>query len=140
MVSRYCNIFMPFKKAHYGIPLYKVVLTFMVNSQSVTFIFSDSSSDGSLKPKAAVYIGFLREAQFPGAETGWLRFLNNNLKADITAGHNAPDGFYKVIVSFVINEEGYISEVHVLNDPGYGTAEEAIRVFKKSPGGFRYDG
>jgi protein TonB len=101
--------------------------------QSVTFMSYYSSDDSSVKSKWGIYIGLLSEPKFPDAETGWSRFLERNLRPYVTAEHNAPDGNYTVIVSFVINEEGYMSDVYALNDPGYGTAEEAIRVLKKSP-------
>ena len=101
--------------------------------QSVTFMSYYSSDDSSGKSKSGIYIGLLSEPKFPDAKTGWSGFLNRNLRPYVTAEHNAPEGNYTVIVSFVINEEGYMSDVYALNDPGYGTTEEAIRVFKKSP-------
>ena len=33
----------------------------------------------------------------------------------------------------MVSETGEISDVTVLNDPGYGTAAEAVRVVKKGP-------
>lgn len=39
----------------------------------------------------------------------------------------------KIIVSFIIEKDGSISEVKVLRDIGYGTGEEAIRVLTDSP-------
>lgn len=39
----------------------------------------------------------------------------------------------KVIVNFVVEKNGSLTEIKVLRDIGYGTAEEAIRVLKKSP-------
>jgi protein TonB len=38
-----------------------------------------------------------------------------------------------VVVSFVVDKEGNVSEVKAENNPGYGTAEEAVRVIKKGP-------
>jgi protein TonB len=36
----------------------------------------------------------------------------------------------KVYVSFVIERDGSITDITVLNDPGYGLGKEAIRVLK----------
>jgi protein TonB len=32
-----------------------------------------------------------------------------------------------------VDKSGNISEVQALNDPGYGTSQEAVRVIKKGP-------
>lgn len=72
------------------------------------------------------------EAQFPGGAAAWSRFLEQNLNSEIPVDNAAPAGRYTVIVSFVVDKDGSISEVTALNDPGFGTAEEAVRVIKKS--------
>lgn len=72
------------------------------------------------------------EAQFPGGIEGWRRFLERNLNKDIAADNGAPAADYSVIVSFVVNKDGVISDVRAENDPGYGTKAEAIRVIQKS--------
>lgn len=73
------------------------------------------------------------EAQFLGGIAGWKRYLEKNLNRDIATDNGAPPGDYPVIVSFLVNREGYISDVRAENDPGYGTKAEAIRVIQKSP-------
>jgi hypothetical protein len=55
------------------------------------------------------------------------------LKSNVPVKHRAPEGLYTVVCSFVVLKDGTISEVMALNDPGYGVAEEAVRVLKKSP-------
>lgn len=72
------------------------------------------------------------EARFPGGEEAWVRFLERNLNSNIPVDNGAPAGQYTVVVSFVVDREGHISDVMALNDPGYGTAAEAVRVIKKS--------
>jgi protein TonB len=47
--------------------------------------------------------------------------------------NKAPAGNYRVTVSFVVARDGSISDVKAENDPGYGTAAEAVRVVQKSP-------
>jgi len=73
------------------------------------------------------------EAQFPGGQGAWLKYLQRNLNADAPTENGAPPGNYTVIVSFLVDKNGNISEVQALNDPGYGTAAEAVRVIKKGP-------
>src|SRR5206468_1154174 len=62
-----------------------------------------------------------------------IHFLQTNLKTDIPARKKAPVGRYTVIVSFLVDKKGKITEVKAENDPGYGTAEEAVRVIKTGP-------
>lgn len=72
------------------------------------------------------------EAQFPGGIEGWRRFLERNLNKDIASENGAPAADYSVIISFIVNKDGIISDVRAENDPGYGTKAEAIRVIQKS--------
>ena len=74
-----------------------------------------------------------RVAEFEGGFAGWQEFLQKTLRGDVPGKHRAPAGKYSVMVEFLIDKEGKIKEVTTLNDPGYGTKEEAIRVMKKSP-------
>ena len=42
-------------------------------------------------------------------------------------------GYDTVTVSFLVDKNGNISQVQALNDPGYGCAQEAVRVIQKGP-------
>lgn len=70
---------------------------------------------------------------FPGGTDAWVKFLSINLNRDLPIENGAPAGIYKVIVSFVVSRDGSISNVRAENDPGYGTAAEAVRVIQKGP-------
>jgi periplasmic protein TonB len=73
------------------------------------------------------------EAKFPGGAAEWAKFLQRNLNADEPVNQGAPPGRYVVVVSFLVDKDGSISEVRAENNPSYGTAEEAVRVIKKGP-------
>ncbi len=73
------------------------------------------------------------EAQFPGGQDAWKRFLERNLNSQVPADNGAPAGNYTVTVSFLVDKDGNISQVKALNDPGYGCSDEAVRVIKKGP-------
>ena len=73
------------------------------------------------------------QAEFPGGKAGWTRYLERTLNRDLPVENGAPSGKYSVTVSFVVARDGAISDVKAENDPGYGTAAEAIRVIKKGP-------
>ncbi|HRH50954.1 MAG TPA: energy transducer TonB [Panacibacter sp.] len=72
------------------------------------------------------------EAKFPGGLGAWRTYLERNLNTNMPVDNGAAAGNYTVVVSFVVDKDGNISDVQALNDPGYGTAQEAIRVIKKS--------
>lgn len=73
------------------------------------------------------------EASFPGGVAAWKRFLERNLNQNVLEENGAPPGRYTVVVSFRVDKDGTITEVKAENNPGYGTADEAVRVIKKGP-------
>ena len=71
--------------------------------------------------------------EFPGGQKGWVNYLENNLDSDLPVRRGAPAGKYSVIVSFLVDKEGNITNVKAENNPGYGTMEEAVRIIKDGP-------
>lgn len=72
-------------------------------------------------------------AQFPGGFEAWKKYLERNLNAGLPAENGAQAGKYTVMVSFVVDKEGNISDVKAENEPGFGTEAEAIKIIKKGP-------
>ena len=72
-------------------------------------------------------------AEFPGGIPAWSKYLERNLNRDLPVENGAPPGKYTVIVSFIVDKNGGISEVKAENDPGFGTKDEAVRVIKRGP-------
>ncbi len=66
-------------------------------------------------------------------EGNWIRFLQKNLNADVPVDNGAGPGRYSVVVQFVVDKEGNVSDIKALTNHGYGVEEEAIRVLKKAP-------
>jgi Gram-negative bacterial TonB protein C-terminal len=73
------------------------------------------------------------EAAYPGGDKAWIQFLVQNLDAGIAAKKRAPVGAYTVIVQFIVNKDGTISDITSLTNHGYGMEAEVIKVLKKSP-------
>lgn len=69
------------------------------------------------------------DAKYPG---DWGRFLESNLRGNTPADNGAPPGKYTVILQFIVDIEGNVSDIKALTSHGYGMEEEAIRVLKKS--------
>jgi protein TonB len=81
----------------------------------------------------SIFIDVQYEAIFPGGPDGWRKYLERNLNKDLPSENGAPANDYTVIVSFIVDRFGVISDVKAENDPGYGTKEEAIKIIRKSP-------
>jgi protein TonB len=72
------------------------------------------------------------EASYPGGPAAWKKFLEKNLNQETPTENGAPDGVYKVLVRFIVNKEGDVSDITAMTKLGYGLEEEAMRVIKKS--------
>ncbi len=73
------------------------------------------------------------EASFPGGLSAWSRYLQRNLNSNAPIDNGAPPGSYTVIVQFIVDKSGSISDVKALTNHGYGMEEEAIRAIKRGP-------
>ena len=76
------------------------------------------------------------QADFPGGTAGWTKYLDRNLDAQVPTSNGAPPGKYTVIVTFIVDKNGNISDVTGAPESGgndYGTVDEAVRVIKKGP-------
>lgn len=69
--------------------------------------------------------------EFPGGMVAWSKFLTRNLRYPEMARDNNIAG--RVVVSFIVEKDGQISNLKVLKGIGGGCDEEAMRVIKKSP-------
>ncbi|MFV8342219.1 energy transducer TonB [Flavobacterium sp. XS2P39] len=64
--------------------------------------------------------------EFPGGINKFYTYVGNNFESpDLDSG-----GTIKVYVSFVIEKDGTMTDIHVQRDPGYGLGKEAVRVLK----------
>lgn len=69
------------------------------------------------------------QAQFIG---NWTKFLLRYLDPDVPIENGAPDGRYTVVIQFVVDKEGNVSDIRPLTKVGYGMEEEAMRVIRKA--------
>jgi len=70
----------------------------------------------------------LLEPSFPGGLPEFYKFIAQNFK--IPEGYKGEE---KLMVSFLVEKDGSITNIDVLKDLGNGTKEEAIRVLKSCP-------
>ena len=65
---------------------------------------------------------------YPGGMGNFGKFISNNFNVPEEEGLKG-----KVIVQFVVERDGSLTDIKVLRDIGFGTGAEAIRVLKKMP-------
>ena len=68
-----------------------------------------------------------------GDEEAWKRYLMSYLNFMVPYDNGAPIGNYTVIVQFIIEENGNVSDVKAHTNFGYGMEEEVVRLIKKGP-------
>jgi TonB family protein len=69
--------------------------------------------------------------EFPGGMAGWDKYLQKNMKYPPIARKNNITG--RVIVAFVVEKNGDLSDIKVIRSIGGGCDEEAVRVLKTAP-------
>lgn len=76
-----------------------------------------------------VFIPIEVEARFDG---DWAKFLFKHLNPQVPIDNGAPAGRYTVMLQFMVDIDGSVSDIKALTRHGYGLEEEAIRVIRKS--------
>ena len=103
----------------------KTFLLFIVTLLLTSYTgYSQDSSSLATKPE--------KNVEFKGGLNGWASFLQNNLDRDLLRRKDAPSGKYTVVADFLVDSIGAVSDIKIITDPGYGTADEFIRILKLS--------
>ncbi len=87
---------------------------------------NEAKNDSSGQLKIFAYV-----EQMPSPGYDLMAFLSKNVIYPVLAQQNKIEG--RVIVRFVINEDGSISDGKIVKGIGYGCDEEALRVIKAMP-------
>ena len=69
--------------------------------------------------------------EYPGGMSELFKFMGNNIKYPEQAKKKNIEG--KVYVSFTIEKDGSITNIHILNGIGGGCDKESIRVVNNMP-------
>jgi protein TonB len=101
----------------------KIILSILLLNISIMAYCQESAKD-SIYNTVNVDV----KADFPGGIEKFMNFIAKNFRVPEVSNFKG-----KVISEFIIEKDGSISEIIIIQDPGYGSAEEFIRVLKKSP-------
>jgi TonB family protein len=92
---------------------------------------TNSSNAEPLNPDQSYADTIMVQAEFEGGIPGLIEYLSKSLKYPDEAKKNKIQG--KVILSFIVQKDGRVSDIQVLRGLGSGTDEEAVRVLANSP-------
>ncbi len=85
------------------------------------------NEDGSVRP----FTHLQNPPSFPGGEAKLFQFLSENLHYPSLARENGIQG--QVILTFVVNKDGSVSDVNIVKDIGGGCGAEAKRLVEAMP-------
>ncbi len=120
----------------------KQPITFVVNNglkkegnkpDEVVITENNEQNSGSNEKATLLFEKVESEAEFPGGITKWREYLQRNCRSNVATDSGAPAGKYTVLVQFIVNKEGEVSNIIPLTRHGYGMEEEVVRIIKEGP-------
>jgi TonB family protein len=103
----------------------KTIFAVQVNNQPKQAVNIPIQKD-SVPANEPIFTSVEQEPQFIGGQEKLMEFLANNIKYPADMREHNIQG--KVIVSFIVEKNGSVSNVKALHGPGYGAEDEAERV------------
>ena len=106
--------------------IFIVIVMLFLSSRSIAqeLRISDNPSDD-------IFVAVEIAADFPGSIYKFRSFVKSNFEIPKKAIRKKVKG--EIPVQFIVEKDGSLSDIKVLNDLGFGLTEETIRVFKLSP-------
>lgn len=96
---------------------------------------SSSASASSAPVKASVsdevFVVVEKQPEFPGGQEAMMKYLSDNIKYPMVAQENGIQG--RVIVNFVVEKDGGLSDVQVVRGQDAALDKEAVRVIEAMP-------
>lgn len=77
------------------------------------------------------FVNIEKMPEYPGGLSRFYSYISKNYDYPAAAKEQGVSG--KVIISFIVEKDGSLTDIKVLRDMGMGTGEEAVRLLKKSP-------
>jgi periplasmic protein TonB len=108
-------------------PLSLFAALIMVFAFSLNVNAQEKKSDNS----DVVFTVVENEAEFPGGVEAMNRFMAENIKYPTLAKQKNIEG--KVIISFIVEKNGTLSDIRTIKDIGEGCGDEGVRIVKLMP-------
>ena len=109
------------------------VLSFEQNSNVFSSIgkIDVQTQEEVLLEEEVIYTVVEKEASYPGGETKLIEYLSKSLKYPQLAKETGTKG--KVVLTFIVEKDGSITDIKLIRDIGAGCGEEAKRVVSLMP-------
>ncbi len=85
----------------------------------------------SVKDNDSIVLSEKEKPRYPGGDSELKKYLSLSLHYPNPALEQKIEG--EVMIGFLIDVEGYISDIKIIKGIGYGCDEEAMRVVKEMP-------
>ena len=111
-----------------------VIEDFIERTDTISDTTKHLASDAKLEDEDEVFVcvgAIENPPTFPGGEKAIYEFLSKNLKYPQAARDSNIQG--TVHVQFIVEKDGSVTNVKIMNDIGGGCGEEALRVVKMMP-------
>jgi protein TonB len=112
-----------------------ILLTITLLTISILCVSQTAVKSGS-KPidySGKIYATVEEEACFPGGDSVWQKYLEENLQSATPIKNGAPNETYQIMVRFIVSTDGTITNVSPITKFGYGIEDEVIRAIKMGP-------
>lgn len=110
-----------------------IIIPSFLSAQKQTKQTDTIAKENTALTDTTVYEKVEIDASFPGGDAAWKRYLQKTLTGFNPAENGAGNGVYKVIVQFVVDKDGNISDVKALTYFGHKMEEKVIEMIKKGP-------
>ncbi len=96
------------------------------------FLHIQLSAQEDVKVRDSLFTKVDVMPSFIGGRVEWVKFLQNNLRPNVPIIHGAPSGHFTVMVQFIVDKNGSITDLKSLTNLGYGMEEEVKRIILKA--------
>lgn len=107
------------------------VFTIGIIYSMLLFVFSTQSAAQQNESQIINIDTILKQPEYPGGIEEFYKLVGMNFKTPLEADKNKIEG--KILIKFIIEKDGSLSDFKIIKDLGYGTGDEAVRVLKLSP-------
>lgn len=124
MAKKQSPIKITFKVFTVGVVYSLLLLAFSTKTIAQETVPTDSKNHTETKSE-------IKQPEFPGGISEFYKLIGMNFKIPAEADKNKVEG--KILIKFMVEKDGSLSEFKIEQDLGYGMAKEAIRVIQLSP-------
>ena len=98
----------------------------------VEIIVKSSAGEAARNDQSKIFVQTEQPASIGSEE--WMKFLEQNITPLVEeVSKKAPNGKYTVQVRFVVNTDGSLTDLSLIDEPGYSIGELVLPMMKKAP-------